>query len=63
MKRRIVVPAIPLHYIKAPRFKSGKKTHPGPKSVPLSNPYLSAAVSAADTSKPEPADSQEVPHG
>ncbi|WP_312612920.1 hypothetical protein [Oscillibacter sp.] len=63
MKKMIVVPAIPLHYIKAPRFKSGKKTHTGSKPIPLSNPCLSAAVPAVDTSKPESADRQEVSHG
>lgn len=57
---KIVVPALPLHYIKSPRFKAGKKTRTGSRPIPLSNPCLFAAVPAEDKPKPEPVDSQEV---
>lgn len=63
MKRKIVVPAISLRYVKPQHPKAVKKKHTGSKPIPLSNPCLSAAVPAVDTSKPESADRQEVSHG
>lgn len=57
---KIVFPALPLHYIKSPRFKAGKKTCTGSRPIPLSNPCLFAAIPTGDKSKSEATSSQEV---
>lgn len=60
---KIVVPALPLHYIKSPRFKAKKKTRTGFRPIPLPNLCLFTAIPTGDKSKPEATSSQEVAHG